>query len=372
MTSHHFSHQSSSRFSGIAMGQLALAVVCSAGWATSAVFAGVSGPTYTVTPIGILPGDVRSEATGINGMVVGDSIAADLVTSRAFVYDSTGLHDLGPGFASAVNDAGVVVGRHLVSSSSSYAFAYQNGTLTNLGTLGGTGSGADGINASGRIVGWSYAADGSDHGFLYQNGTMQDLGLNVAPYAINSAGVMVGALGANNNTAAHAYVESAGQIRDLGTFGGTNSWSYDINSSGQLVGSAEYPGGYSHPFLYAGTSLQDLGVANELDGAAFSINNSGDVVGTIGLRDGEQYGFVYENGTTYDLNQLIGNARYSLTYAQSINDKGQIAAYGYGPQGQIEAVLLTPTSIPIPSAPWAALTVVPLMLLAKRYRRLMR
>ena len=105
---------------------------------------------------------------------------------------------------------------------------------------------------------------------------------------------------------------------------------------------------------------------------ASGINHSAQAAGSASGTDSEQYSFQYENGATYDLNQLLGNAPYSMTSAQSVNDKGQIATYRYGPKGQIETVLLTPTSIPLPSTPWAALTVVPLMLLARRCRRLMR
>ena len=86
----------------------------------------------------------------------------------------------------------------------------------------------------------------------------------------------------------------------------------------------------------------------------------------------EQNGSLYESRPTYDLNQLIGNAPDNMTDTQAINDKEQIATSRVGPKGQIETELLTPTPIPLPSAPWAALTVLPLMLLARRYRRLMR
>ena len=39
------------------------------------------------------------------------------------------------------------------------AWLYRNGSVTDLGTLGGSASGTNAINNSGQIVGWSYTAE---------------------------------------------------------------------------------------------------------------------------------------------------------------------------------------------------------------------
>src|SRR4051794_30777895 len=44
-----------------------------------------------------------------------------------------------------------------------------------LGTLGGTSSSAGAMNSSGQVVGQSSTAAGYNHAFLWQNGTMTDL-----------------------------------------------------------------------------------------------------------------------------------------------------------------------------------------------------
>ena len=48
-----------------------------------------------------------------------------------------------------------------------HAFLWDKGTMTDLGTLGGTGSSASGINAAGTIVGNSTTSSGLDHAALW-------------------------------------------------------------------------------------------------------------------------------------------------------------------------------------------------------------
>lgn len=58
-----------------------------------------------------------------------------------------------------------------------HAALWNNGTVTDLGTLGGTNSGANSINNSGQAVGSSQMnGDTAEHAVLWSNGTMIDLG----------------------------------------------------------------------------------------------------------------------------------------------------------------------------------------------------
>jgi probable HAF family extracellular repeat protein len=100
-------------------------------------------------------------------------------------------------FAAAVNGRGQVIGDSDTGTGSTgtgvgHAFLWQNGSMTDLGTLGfGTNflgqvvvvgernlqaSRASAINERGQIVGWSTTKTGQTHAFVWQNGRMIDLG----------------------------------------------------------------------------------------------------------------------------------------------------------------------------------------------------
>ena len=64
-----------------------------------------------------------------------------------------------------------------------HAFLWQNGTMTDLGTLGGTCPvplcvtvQAVTINRKGQVAGRSVTALGEEHAFFWEDGTMTDLG----------------------------------------------------------------------------------------------------------------------------------------------------------------------------------------------------
>ena len=105
--------------------------------------------------------------------------------------------DLGPiGVLRSINNNGQIVGNYQTNDNDTHAFLFENGVMSDLGTLGGPESAALDINDNGQIVGWSINEIGEYHGFYYENGTMIDLGDLGGAYShassINEDGQIVG------------------------------------------------------------------------------------------------------------------------------------------------------------------------------------
>ena len=194
-------------------------------------------------------------ATGINdfGEIVGSSQGAFLITGGT----RTKLPDLssygGGGFSSAsgINNNHQIVGGSDNASGYSHAVMWNNGTITDLGTLGGTQSAAYAINNLGQVTGWAHTASEATHVFLWSNGTMTDLGtfgLDPVGEAINNNGVIVGQSGNG------AWIWSNGTFQNLNNLippgsGFTLDNATAINDKGQIVANGKNSTGQEHAFL---------------------------------------------------------------------------------------------------------------------------
>lgn len=236
------------------------------------------------------------------------------------------------------------------------AFAWQNGTLTNLGALApGVDSFAFSINSLGQIVGLSENAAidpltgfPETRGVLWQNGGIIDLGTlggnDSIANAINDQGQVVG--GAINTTPdafsicnqpfglyptqVHAVRWQGRAIRDLGTLGGDDSCALFINDRGQIAGFS-YTGTLPNattgiptqdPFLWQDDEMIDLGSLGGTIGSPNGLNRRGQIVGQSNLAgDATMHAFFWDHGVLTDLGTLGGDN----SQAFGINDAGEVA-----------------------------------------------
>jgi len=304
---------------------------------------------YRFTELPISPYGINS-----SGQIVGDG------PEDAYLYTNGVTQDLGSlggqgstggSAATAINDAGQIVGTSYTSSLTWDGFLYSNGTMLDLGSFGGADTEALAINNAGTVVGYSDIANPSSgtgmSAFLYSNGTLTDLDAllggthNTSANGVNDAGTIVGtALTAGLTT---GFVYSNGSVTKI-----PNSEANAINDAGQVVGGMSFSAGW-RAFLWSATSgATDLGTLPapyNFESEAMAINASGIVVGESYTTWGtDKYptslptAFVYVDGKMEDLNNLTSlPAGCTLDAATAINASGQIVGWG-----NLGGFLLTP------------------------------
>jgi probable extracellular repeat, HAF family len=359
---------------------------------------------WTLTDLGTLGGS-ETFADSINdlGQVVGMSRLDGDSDTHAFFYANGLMEDMAPinsgdiraSFRLGLNNVGQIASGVVVDDAYYPAiFNRQTRQTTSLGTLGSTfgfTGVATGINDSGVAVGISYLNSGVRHGFVYRNGTMSDLG-SLGGYsgalALNRAGTAVGFSSDSPSGFQRAVIWNNGSILDISN--GFESQARAINDSGQVVGETGTVTGNEEAFLWSNGSSENLGTLTPgRNSEAFGINNERNIVGTSEaissitfqtnpitgvitiVTNFQNHAFLYSNGSMLDLNSVIStNSGWELYYAFGINNSDQIVGWGSMDGGQhIRSFIL---QVPEPSVPTLLLLFAGLFAFRARSLRLER
>ena len=291
--------------------------------------------------------------------------------THAFRWQKGVLTDLGalPGtnssYAYAINNNGLTVGISENGSTDPQtgypevnAVVWNDGKIINLGTFGGTQTVAENLNDRGQVVGMALNAVSDPYSealtanpigvyavwpgttqsraFLWEKGAMRDLGTLGGPdalaYAINQRGQVAG----------HSYINSTpnpttgiptldpflwenGRMIDLGSLGGTISYTFWLNNRGQVVGYSDLPGDQAfHGFVWDRGALTDLSLGGSYAAATW-INDAGDAIGTSFLPGDQVYhAFLWSHGKTTDLGSIQGEP---CVQGLGINEDKQVVGY---------------------------------------------
>ncbi|MBZ5658158.1 MAG: hypothetical protein LAO56_23090 [Acidobacteriia bacterium] len=330
---------------------------------------GFSSDVSWLSPGGLISGEAQTGEVDPN---VGWTMHGVLWAHGQMI--DLGTLDGGPiSLTTSVNDSEEVVGFALNTIPDPYsmfggnqtrAYRWKDGTMIDLGTLGGPDAMALRINQRGQIAGNSYVnLDPSvdpcvvrTGGFLWENGTMTDLGgfggTCTLVSDMNNRGQIVGGSLLAGDQAQHGFLWQNGKMTDLGTLGGNFASAVAINEAGDVVGSQTLPGNDSifHAALWRRGRIFDIG-ALQTGGCslATSVNSHLQVVGInssdCNLYDDPSLRAIISEGGGHaiDLNTLIpADSGVQLRNASIINERGEIVAVGVYPDGNHGPVLLIP------------------------------
>jgi len=244
-------------------------------------------------------------------------------------------------------------GAFFLTGTQIHTFIWSKGAMQDIGTLGGpdAGPGANcGVLPPNQIVGASYTGFSPNPGtglptldpFFWNDGIMTDLGTLGGSVGNaqcgNAHGQIIGNSDLSGDAVTHAFLWQDGAMGDLGTLGGDNSWAFWLNERGDVAGVAELPGisgsQTHHPVLWKQGKIRDLGtVDSDPCGQALSVNARGQVVGGTSDCNFFLHAFLWEEGgPMLDLNEFIPTGSgLQLTFALDINDRGEILAKSIPP-----------------------------------------
>lgn len=257
----------------------------------------------------------------------------DCFVDHAFKYEDGVLTDLGSlgassnsAIAHSSNQRGWIVGvgengaiDPLTGFPEIRALLWKDGTVNDLGTFGGNISHGLDLNNRGQVVG------------VAENSTPDSYAIGIVPLYF---------VGWPVATQVRAFLWQNGVMQDLGTLGGNDAAASLINDRGQVAGvsytnttpnpTTGFP--TEDPFFWQNGKMVDIGSLGGDFGFPRWMNSRGQVVGSSHLAgDNQEHAFLWDQGVLTDLGTLGG----SISVANWINDFGKATGYSYLPGDSI-------------------------------------
>jgi probable HAF family extracellular repeat protein len=241
-----------------------------------------------------------------------------------------------------ISDNGYIIGNFGV---------WKNGSIIDIGTLGGRTTNAYAISSGGKIAGKSQISTGEWHAFIWDEvGGMRDLGVINGDIISVNDNDEIASQSRPVSQIMHSFFwnETHGMI-DIGTLGGS-CYASDLNIHGQMTGSSG--GSHDRPYLWEDRNNNGISDTGELISLGTlghpgcygqGMNDNGQVVGYSDVPNG-LHGFIWDelNGMI-DLNDgLAEEDGWEFHHAFEINNYGEIIGYASDPNNNDAVVLLTP------------------------------
>jgi probable HAF family extracellular repeat protein len=232
-------------------------------------------------------------------------------------------------------------------ASHTHTFIWKDGVIHDLGTLGGPDAFAsaggcnlqrDGLVTGASFASWTPNASGFPtlDPFLWKEGTMVDLGglggtFGTAQCA-NNRGQVIGQSNLPGDETQHAFLWEQGVMKDLGTLGGNFSIAIWLNNTGEVVGGSDTRDNESfHATLWRNGRIHDLGtLQGDCASLAFAINSKSQIIGqSFNCETDTARAVLWDKGTIIDLNEGIpADSSLRLTETFNINEHVEIVGRG--------------------------------------------
>ena len=313
---------------------------------------------YAVVDLGVAEGDWWSGASAISAR--GEVVAGNSGGPGRPVLFTPAMQTLGieRGWVVGVSSNRTVAGNHQGPTDANgyptwHPFRWSKGALKDLPFLPqGTYGYATAMNENGIVVGYSAYGNSPGRAVYWNDSGITDLGslgqdwiACSNAFGINRAGVIVGESCTRLSALHAARFRAPGAIDDLGTLGGNHSRATGINDGGDIVGFSDLPqGNGAHGFFWRDGSMTDAGaLAGHSNSQLSAVNNRGVAVGmSYNPNQWPLTGILYLDGRVIALDDLLDDRRsVHVSEAAAIDDSNAIVGTA-SIFGATRAVLLRP------------------------------